>query len=112
MDTIMAFAMGEANRGNEAMVFDWDLAAKIIRERKPNRALAGLRDDWEFTGGTIYADEKPVKNEYTYLASTWAVPELDIDGEVIPCYIMRHETKWDADTKWPKSSLDILDGRD
>ena len=108
MNTLHAFAMGEANRGKEMMVFDWDKAARIIKERKPERASAGLRGDWEYTGGTIYIDGV-TEYEYTYLASTWAVPELEIDGEIIECYRMESEApRWGAKTKWPKSALAIL----
>lgn len=111
MDTITAFAMGEANRHKEQMVFDWDKAAKLIRERKPKCADAALRDDWECTGGTIFEDGEPVFNKNTYLASTWAVPELDMDGEVVPCYRMQHEVpRWHHDTMWPSSALAILEG--
>lgn len=111
MDTMMVFAMGQANRGKELMVFDWDKAAEIIRERKPEYAFAGLCSDWEWTGGTIYKNGEPVKDSYTYLASTWATPELEIDGEIIDCYKMQSETpNWDSDTKWPESSLAILLG--
>lgn len=109
MNTWAAFAMGEVNRGKELMVFDWDRAARLIREKKPERASAGLRSDWEYTGGTIYKDEKPVMNDYTYLASTWAVPELDMDGDIVECFRMEHEVPgWNSKTKWPKSALDIL----
>lgn len=38
MNTWVAFAMGEANREKELMVFDWDKAARLIRERKPECA--------------------------------------------------------------------------
>ena len=113
MNTWAAFAMGEANRGKELMVFDWDRAARLIRERKPECASAGLRSDWEYTGGTIYEDGKPVMDDYTYLASTWAVPELDMDGEIVECYCMQHEApRWDANTKWPYSALAILSEAD
>lgn len=44
MDTMSAFAKGEANRGKELMVFDWDKAAQLISERKPSVASAGLAD--------------------------------------------------------------------
>lgn len=109
MNTWAAFAMGEANRGKELMVFDWDKAARLIRERKPKCASAGLRSDWEYTGGTIYEDGKPVMDDYTYLASTWAVPELNMDGAIVECYRMKHEVPyWNSDTKWPQSALDIL----
>jgi hypothetical protein len=109
MDTLSAFAMGEANRGKEQMVFDWDKAAKRITEVHPESASAGLRGDWGWTGGEIYRDGEPVRSEYTYLASTWATPELEMDGDVEPCYRMQSEVpNWDSDTKWPDSALKIL----
>lgn len=108
MDTAKALLMGMQNRGKEMKVFDWDNAARIIAERKPEYAAAGLRGDWEYTGGTIYENGKPVHDDYTYLASTWATPELDIDGEIVECYVMEHDTEWDSDTKWPESALKIL----
>ena len=112
MDIIQAFVMGEMNRGKEMMVFDWDHAARIIREKNPVCASAGLRSDWECTGGTIYENGKINTDDYTFLASTWAVPELDLDGERIPCYVMESQTKWDAKTKWPASARKILKGGD
>ncbi len=112
MDTALAFALGEANRGNPVRVFDWDKAAKIIKERNPDYASAGLSEDWAWTGGVIYENGKPYKNDYTYLSSTWATPVLNIhteDGiEEIECWVWENETKWNAETKWPKSALDIL----
>lgn len=113
MNTLAAFAMGEANRGKEKMVFDWNTAAMLIREKRPEIARAGLCGDWEYTGGTIYKGGKPVKDTYTYLASTWAVPELDMDGEIVECYCMQHEVpRWAANTKWPCSALAILSEAD
>ena len=112
MDTMMAFVMGEMNRGKEMKVFDWDKAAELIKEHKPKFARAGLRGDWEYTGNTIYMGGRPVKNTYTYLASTWATPELEINGTMYDCYKMEHEVPdWGANTKWPKSALAILEGR-
>ena len=88
MDTLHAFAMGEANRHRELKVFDWDR-----------------------TGGAIYANGEPVIDSYTFLASTWATPVIDLDGEIIPCYKMQQEVPdWSSDTKWPQSSLNILKG--
>lgn len=109
MDTIRAFMMGEANRGRELMVFDWEKAARLIAERKPSTASAGLSGDWEWTGGDIWRDGGPVIDDYTYLASTWATPEIDIDGEVIDCFRMQSATPgWGSDTKWPQSALEIV----
>lgn len=109
MDILSAFAMGEANRGKPLMVFDWDKAARLIRDRKPRVAEAGLAGDWGYTGGAIFADGKPVTDSYTYLASTWATPQISLDGNVEDCYKMQKDTpEWDSDTKWPESALKIL----
>lgn len=109
MDTISATMMGQAYRGRERMVFDWLKAAQIIAERNPAEANAGLSSDMEWTGGTIWRDGLPVRNDYTYLASTWATPVIEIDGEEIPCYRMASEVpQWDEDTKWPEEALAAL----
>jgi hypothetical protein len=106
MDTFSAFARGLANQGKERKVFDWDKAARRIKETKPTMASAGLAGDWEWTGGNIYIN-KPVK-DYTFLASTWATPELEMDGLREACYIMESETEFDEKTNWPESALKIL----
>ncbi len=109
MDTLSAAARGEANRGREPMVFDWDRAARRIRETGATEASAGLASDWEWTGGYILRDGQPIHDDYTYLASTWATPELDLDGVTEDCYRMASETPgWGPDTKWPDSALTIL----
>lgn len=111
MDSFSAFIRGEAARaaGNKQRVFDWDRAAQLIKERRPETAGAGLSGDWEYTGGTIWSDGKPDTDSYTYLSSCWATPELDLDGEIIDCWKYEDETHgWDAGTKWPESALAIL----
>lgn len=113
MDTMSAFALGKANRGNELKVFDWSKAAKLIKESGCKEARAGLTGDWEWTGGQIFSDGEPVKKEdaHVYLVSIWATPELEIDGNRQDCYLMKSQTpdgSWDRDTFWPKEALDIL----
>ena len=110
MDNYAAFVMGEACRGKEQMVFDWKKAAELIRERQPKEASAGLCSDWEWTGGLIYLDGKTITNHYTYLASTWAAPGLQLDDDDrIPCFLMVSETPgWNSDTNWPDEALEIL----
>lgn len=108
METSRAFVMGQLSRHSQIMVFDWHKAASIIRDEKPKFVSAGLRGDWEYTGGDIFLDGKPVLDSYTYLASTWAKPEINVDGDIRDCYVMESETAWDADTKWPESALEIL----
>lgn len=110
MNNLSAYALGEANRGKEMMVFDWDKAAELIKEHGATKASAGLQDDWEYTGGPILRDGKPDLEGYTYLASTWAIPEIKIDGVKYECYKMQSETpNWDNATKWPDSAKAILD---
>lgn len=111
MDTMSAFAMGQANRNNPVMVFDWNEAARRIRAAGCRDASAGLAEDWEWTGGEILRDGKPVPQDetYVYLASTWATPELQGDGVDGPCFVMASETDgWTSSTYWPDSALAIL----
>lgn len=109
MNSMEAFLMGEMTRGKERKIFDWDQAARIIRERNPECAVAGLQLDLEWTSGIIYANGEPVSEYDTYLASTWATPVLILNySDEIPCFVMEHETKWDEHTQWPDSALDIL----
>lgn len=110
MDTLAAFAMGEANRHKRLMVFDWDKAAQTIIDTNAEEAAAGLSGDWEYTGGLIFSNGQIVPQEetYTYLASTWATPELELNGHVIDCWRWEDETDWNASTYWPESARKIL----
>ncbi len=111
MDSMSAFVRGEMSRGARVRVFDWVRAAELIKERRPDRAEAGLGEDWEYTGGCIYtADGIPAEADtYVYLTSTWAVPELDLDGDVIDCWTWQDETPgWDSHTYWPPEALAVL----
>lgn len=112
MDTLSAFARGRAAEGKPQRVFDWEKAAQRIREVQPSVARAGLESDWEWTGGTIYEDGKPITESYTFLSSNWATPELELDGDLEPCWRYESGTPgWDADTKWPETALAILNAR-
>jgi hypothetical protein len=112
MDIMSAFAMGEVNHYKKLMIFDWNKAAELIVKHGMRDAAAGLRGDWEWTGGKIFENGKPVDGDdtYTYLASICAVPELDIEGVgVFECYRMKSEVPdWGSHTYWPESALEIL----
>lgn len=111
MGTERACAMGLASRGRELMVFDWVKAARIIKERNACEAGAGLSGDWEWTGGIILENGVPVPREdtYTYLASTWATPELEVDGVRMDCFKRQSETPgWDSGTYWPDEARQEL----
>lgn len=111
MDTISAFARGVAAQGSQQRVFDWDKAARIINERGVIEADAGLSGDLEWTGGRIFANGAPVRQDdtYVYLSSNWATPVLIVDDEEIACWKYEKDTDgWGASTFWPPSALDIL----
>ena len=110
MDTMLAILKADEARarGAEVKVFDWNKAARLIKKTGCKHAEAGLSEDWEWTGGTIFDDGAPVMDEYTYLASIWATPVIRIDDEDVECWKLESKTAWDADTKWPQSALDIL----
>ena len=113
MDSLSAMMMGQFNLGKPHRVFDWHVAAKLIREHKPKHAAAGLCRDWEYTGGSIYRDVNPVPREdtYTYLSSNWAMPELEMDGMRQGCWVYQEQSPgWDHETYWPESALAILRG--
>jgi hypothetical protein len=99
----IAQAAGEPGRA-----FDWCKAARILKERQPAEADAGLLEDWGYTAGTIWLAGEPVTKSYTYLASLWATPALRIGDEYITCAISRADTEWDSHTVWPPEALAIL----
>lgn len=109
---MQAYALAQASKNSVGKVFDWDKAAKLIKEQNPKEVSAGLGNDWEYTGGCIYRDGDPVMDDYTYLASVWATPELSMDGIIVDCFLPKDKSDYDAHTKWPESALKILKGEE
>lgn len=106
-------AVSSASVGLESRVFDWDKAAKIIRDSGAISASAGLDEDWWWTAGDIYTDGLPRLGDQSgpYLASTRATPVLEIGGERVACFRMASDVpEWDQSTNWPQSAIDILKG--
>ena len=115
MDTASAFIYGSVYRDSPARVFDWVKAAQMIRDRylvgNLKVASAGLSDDWEYTGGEIFRDGSPVPQDgtYTFLSSTWAIPQLSLDGAIFDCWVWKKDSPgWKSDTYWPPEALEIL----
>ena len=103
---------GQANKDSPSRVFDWVKAAKMIVLSSPSNVGAGLGTDWSYTGGTIYEDGEPDMEPGTFLSSNWAIPEIDMDGTVEPCWVWEADSEWDSDTVWPPEALAILKGED
>ena len=102
-------------KGAIFMAFDWDKAAKVIKEKfETNKDLvaeAGLEGDWKYTGGEIFKNGKPTNKNFTYLQSNWAVPTLILsyggESEEIECWTEANE-RFTEETKWDDISLNIL----
>ena len=99
------------------MVFDWDKAASIIKDRLSKQpdlvAEAGLQRDWDCTGGIIFEKGKPVSDSYTYLCSNWAVPTLILswggdEQEAVACWLKESDCRFNEESKWDDNSLSIL----
>ena len=88
----------------------WLRLVKAINKDIPNLiAEAGLEGDWDYTGGIIYSNKKSTTDDYTYLASNWAIPTLILnEEEEIPCFIIKENTRFNAHSKWDRISLNIL----
>lgn len=107
----IGFAKRAEPGAKRTMVFDWDRAAALISGAKPREAEAGLEGDWDYTGGAIYRNGAPVAKDetYTYLASFWAHPQIEIDGIRQDCWRYADDgCGWNADTYWPASALEAL----
>lgn len=103
--TVLADKAATSTRGFKQ--FDWDKAARIIAERKPKTARAGLAEDWGCTSGRIWEDGKPVPEDdtYVYLSSNWATPILVLDDdEEIVCM----KSGEDSGEYWPDSAKEII----
>lgn len=90
-------------------IFDWMHAAELIKKLNPKTAYAGLMEDWSSTSGKIIYNYEPYLEDYTFLASSWAHPVLEIDNVFYDCYIIG-ELKPDCNeyTKWPKEAIEVL----
>lgn len=53
MNTAQAFWRAQLST-SEVKVFDWNRAARLIKDNNVKTASAGLKGDWEWTGGTIF----------------------------------------------------------
>lgn len=93
-------------------VFDWDEAARFIRDIRPRTAMQGLAEDWLHTRSHIYsALDGPIMGGQRKVRSTWATPVLVVIGkgmkEVIPCFKYQ-EAHTNCNEDWPKGAIDIL----
>ena len=72
--------------------FDYDKAREICKNEYVKYAEGGLREDWNWTAGTIYENGKFDKDGVGYDHSIWATPVIEYtttDGQtyVLDCFI-------------------------
>lgn len=112
----MLAKMRAANRqqqpGTERMtkVFDWNMAAAILGQRRIMYAECGLDEDWSYTADVLIENGIPNRFCGAYLHSFWATPVIKLaDGETIPCWReVPASNKTYADAIWPESAMSIL----
>lgn len=88
-------------------VFDYEKAARLIREHQSEYATAYLAEDGGETYGVIYKDGKAVLDSDAFLRSTWATPVIIIDFEVIECWKKVEGNDYPID--WTPEALAILE---
>src|SRR5574343_1179603 len=103
----MQRAQQARREGKQLMVFDWNAAAAYLRDNGIKDASAGLSGDLGYTSGVILRDGKPVTDDYTYLASMWAVPVLVLGDDTEVPMVTSEASGFDESTKWPASALAI-----
>lgn len=97
---------------DDYFVFNWDLAAQILRDRNVQTACAGLSEDLEATGAAILHNRNPILGSGAYLQSKWATPVLIIDGVEHDCWkLARDYIDHAIDKIWPQHALDIFYGK-
>ena len=109
MDTFTAIRNTERAKakGSKGRTFDWDKAARLIKDSQVTTADAGLRSDLEWTQGTIFANGVPVDDGGAFLASLWATPVLllpDEHGELeeVECFVeCSDDLPMRSDCSWP-----------
>ena len=110
MNTLEAFARGQAARGQIQRVFDWVKAAQILKESGAKNAIAGLSSDMEWTSDDILVNGKIPDKGDCFLSSNWATPVLIIDDsyDEIECWKYEDECNYDSDTFWPEDARRIF----
>jgi hypothetical protein len=85
-------------RGNHPIgpckYLDWKRADELCRAFPNSIVQAGLREDWDLTCGTIFAENGYYKTE-PFTQSVWATPILVIDDQEFECWT--HERSKDTD---------------
>lgn len=111
-----AIMTGAINKNKPMRVFDWDIAAQIIKEHLIEHpdliAEAGLQGDWSYTAGIIFENGAPTNEHYTFLASTHAQPTLLLswggeDQKELPCFT-DESSRFDSNSKWDETALKFI----
>ena len=93
------------------MVFDWEKAAEVLRERQPVAASVSFIGKHERTEPVlIYRDGEPTPDPRTFCPyDAFDKPTLLIDGDEIECFRLENTiTTWAIDEYWPESARRIL----
>ncbi len=76
-----------AAEGKRARYFDYNKAAKILKQHGRKWAIGGLVGDWRSSSGRIsLAEDGEVSGALPWGESNWALPAIKIDERYIPCW--------------------------
>jgi hypothetical protein len=106
----------KGNTMRDIYIFDWNKAARILRERKPSMATAYIGGMREHTEVSIWVNHGPLLGCNAFLLShdiCGYQPRLDCGADyATDCAIKINDTDdWGPDTWWPESAIDILKGK-
>ena len=90
---------------------DWQKVQQIVNENPDAVIYAGLREDWGYTSGLIYAKGK-YYNGYVYGESCWATPIVDVDGKEIECWTHEETKEGHRKPHWWGNGEKLLDPDD
>lgn len=113
VDPFDIFVNGFRHEKNERRVFDWNKAARVLRDRDETTCKACIIEDYNETVGFILVDGRPaIDHPLPYLSSCWGTPCLVFEnGDSMPCWIPQSESPdWTGYTYWPESARNILKG--
>lgn len=87
---------------------NWKKVQQIV-DKNPNSVIyAGLQEDWNNTSGLIFARGE-YYDGYVYVASSWATPIVDVDGEEIECWTYEKTKEGSGRPSWWGNGNELKD---
>ena len=83
MDTMEAYnrCLDAVSKGNKLKCLNLEKLHEYVekQEKEIQRITAGIDEDWEYTGDTIYKDDEWIDDNMSWTRSLWGTPIAYID---------------------------------